>query len=79
MYWNDFVSIMLTALAMTIAMVVSGIVVAVVYGRVMSQSFNKTSYKAAEATDGVRFADVLGVDEAKREAQEIVYFLHQAD
>jgi cell division protease FtsH len=79
MYWADFFSIMLTALAMTIAMVVSGIVVAVVYGKVMSQSFNKTSYKAADATDGVRFADVLGVDEAKREAQEIVDFLQHAD
>jgi cell division protease FtsH len=79
MFWTEFVSAFATCLAMMIAMIIAGIVVMVVYAQIMSNSFSKATYKAASVNQNVRFSDVLGVDEAKREAQEVVDFLKHAD
>ncbi|HEY9855868.1 MAG TPA: AAA family ATPase [Stenomitos sp.] len=71
---------MLAQLALTFVMiVVYAVVFCLVYARVMGGMFNKARFDPArEANPELRFGDVLGIDEAKREAQEVVDFLKNA-
>lgn len=59
--------------------VLYAVVFVLVYAKVMGGAFNRGA-KFAPARDlgGIGFADVLGVDEAKLEAKEIVDFLRKA-
>ncbi len=67
-------------LAVTFLMIVLyAVVFVLVYAKVMSGAFNRgAKFAPAKDVGSIRFADVLGVDEAKLEAQEIVDFLKNA-
>lgn len=71
---------MLTQLALTFVMIVIyAVVFCLVYARVMGGMFNRGKFDPTRETNqDIRFSDVLGVDEAKREAQEVVDFLKNA-
>ncbi|HEY9900263.1 MAG TPA: AAA family ATPase [Pantanalinema sp.] len=70
----------LIQLALTFVMIVLyAVVFCLVYARVMGGMFNRAKFDPSRETNhDVRFTDVLGVDEAKREAQEVVDFLKNA-
>jgi cell division protease FtsH len=67
-------------LAMTFLMIVLyAVVFVLVYAKVMGGAFNRgAKFAPAKDVGSIRFSDVLGVDEAKLEAQEIVDFLSNA-
>ncbi|MBO9541764.1 AAA family ATPase [bacterium] len=70
----------LIQLALTFVMIVLyAVVFCLVYARVMGGMFNRAKFDPSRETNNdVRFKDVLGIDEAKREAQEVVDFLKNA-
>jgi len=67
-------------LAVTFLMiVVYAVVFVLVYAKVMGGAFSRgAKFAPAKDVGSVKFSDVLGVDEAKLEAQEIVDFLSNA-
>jgi cell division protease FtsH len=71
---------MLAQLALTFVMIVLyAVVFCLVYARVMGGMFNRNRFQPSRETNGhVTFSDVLGIEEAKREAQEVVDFLRHA-
>lgn len=78
--WTDWLMTMLSLLGTLLFVTLNALIFAFVYVKVLGNSFNKASIKATQAKNGhVGFADVLGVDEAKREAKEVVDFLRNAD
>ncbi len=77
--WQDWLWTMLGLLGTLLFVTLNALVFAVVYVKVMGNSFGKASFKPTKSNnDNVKFADVLGVDEAKREAEEVVDFLRKA-
>lgn len=68
---------MLTQFAVTLVMIVLyALIFSLVYAKVMGGMFSRSKFKPNRETNGnVRFADVLGIEEAKREAREVVTFL----
>lgn len=70
----------LAQLALTFVMIVIyAVVFCLVYARVMGGMFNRAKFDPTRETNqDLRFGDVLGIDEAKREAQEVVEFLKNA-
>lgn len=78
MLMSDLIAMLISFLGVVFTAAISALVFVLIYVKVMGNSFNKVDYKAA-STDNVRFSDVLGVDEAKLEAKEIVDFLKHAD
>ena len=77
--WMEWVSTLLNLLGMLVFITIYALIFALVYVKVLGNSFNKAKFKAAKDTGKVTFNDVLGVDEAKREASEIVDFLKRPD
>jgi cell division protease FtsH len=78
MLMSEVLYMLVTMGGVVLSALVGALVFVFVYVKMMGNSFNKVEYKA-QSTDDVRFSDVLGVDEAKREAKEIVDFLKHAD
>lgn len=78
--WQDWLMTMLGLLGTLLFVTLNALIFALVYVKVMGNSFGKAKFKPTKSSnDNVRFADVLGVDEAKLEAQEVVDFLRKAD
>jgi cell division protease FtsH len=76
----DWIMTLLSLLGTLVFVTVNALIFAIVYVKVMGQTFNKASFKATKArNEDIRFADVLGVDEAKLEAKEVVDFLRHAE
>jgi cell division protease FtsH len=78
MLLTDLLSMLVTCLGIILSSLIGALVFVYVYIKMMSNGFNKVTYKS-KSTDNVRFADVLGVDESKQEAKEIVDFLKHAE
>lgn len=68
---------MLTQFLVTLVMIVIyALIFSLVYARVMGGMFNRSKFRPSrETNDNVTFSDVLGIEEAKREAREVVAFL----
>jgi cell division protease FtsH len=78
--WMDWLMSMASIFGTLLGVTASALIFALVYVKVLGNSFNKASFKASkEANKHLRFEDVLGVDEAKREAKEVVDFLKRGD
>ncbi|MDB5098238.1 MAG: ATP-dependent metalloprotease FtsH [Cyanobacteria bacterium RYN_339] len=76
----DWIMTLLSLLGTLVFVTLNALIFAIVYVKVMGNSFGKANFKASKAkNDDIRFADVLGVDEAKLEAKEVVDFLRHAD
>lgn len=76
----DVVMTLASLLGTLLFVTLNALIFAYVYIKMMNNSFGGGNFKASKAkNEDVRFADVLGVDEAKLEAKEVVDFLRHGD
>jgi cell division protease FtsH len=77
---TEWIMTLLSLLGTLLFVTLNALIFAVVYVKVMGNSFNRAVFKASKAkNENVRFADVLGIDEAKMEAKEVVDFLRHTE